>query len=103
MFPYFSQAKTPRPSCLRSFNGNARYSKFNHHNVGKMSKPSLNVITGAIGDCRHVSLFFLRNCVVSKYNGRFFSNVSENQSTAHGRTLFGLLRRAQAVKTFPTV
>jgi hypothetical protein len=32
-----------------------------------------------------------------------FLNVSENQSTAHGRTLFGLLRRGQAVKKFPAV
>jgi hypothetical protein len=33
----------------------------------------------------------------------FFSSVSENQSTAPGKPLFGLLRRAQAVKKFPAV
>jgi hypothetical protein len=33
----------------------------------------------------------------------FFSDVSENQSTAPGRTLFGLLRSVQAVKKFPAV
>lgn len=76
IFTYFSLVyKGNRPrhhvlSCLRSFNGNARYSKFNHHNVGKMSKPTLNVITGAIGDA--AMLVFLRNCVISKNNGRFF-------------------------------
>jgi hypothetical protein len=65
-----------------------------------MSKLSLNMTTGAIGDT--ATLVFLRNCVIRKMLEEF-SNVSENQSTAHGRTLFGLLRRAQSVKKFPAL